>query len=184
MKLINLLPPSEQKVLQQEKLYGGLLRFLIASVVSYAIVIVVLIGWRFYLQSTLDNVDIDIKKNQALIDRQDNDTIRKEVQKTNNTNTDYINFAANNPNWSKVLIGFSKLVPKEVVITSFNANTKSGKIDILGVGLTRDAVLQLRSNIDGSPLFKNINLPLENLQKSSNVLFNFTFYLADGALKL
>lgn len=183
MKVINLLPQTEQKELQQEKLFRSFRKFLIACGVSYALLIAGLIGWKIFLTTTLANVDSDIKKNQALIDRQDNDAIRKEVGKINNTNADYLAFAANNPTWSKVLAAFSNLVPSDVVITSFNGNTKTGKIDILGVGTTRDAVLTLRANIANSSMFKNINLPLENLQKPANVVFNYTFYLADGALK-
>jgi Tfp pilus assembly protein PilN len=183
MKVINLLPQSEQKSIRQEKLFSSFRKFLLASAMTYALVIAGVVGWKFYLQSTLVGVDADIKKNQAFIDKQENDNIRKEAQKNNNTVTDYITLAKANPNWSNVLIELSRLVPSDVVLTSLAANTKTGKIELLGVGLTRDAVLKLRSNIAGSSTFKNINLPLENLQKPTNVVFSYAFYLADGALK-
>jgi Tfp pilus assembly protein PilN len=182
MKVINLLPQSEQKNLQQEKLSASLRKFLISSAISYGFIILLLVGWRFYLQGTLANVDSDIKKNQALINRQDNDILRKQVQKINNIDTDYLNLAKVNPQWSKILLAFKKLVPNDVLITSLNANTKTGKIDIIGVGLSRDSVLALRTNIANSPVFQNVNLPLENLQKANNVVFNYSFFIADGAL--
>jgi hypothetical protein len=177
MKIINLLPKIEQKYIAQEKLAVAFGKFLAISAVSYAIIIAGLIGWRVFLQNTLDNVDTDIKTKQAIIDREGNDQIRKEVIKENAAISDYLNFAKTNPQWSTVMTAFSKLVPSDIIITSLNANTKTGKIDLLGVGLTRDAVLALRSNIVNSPLFKDINLPLENLQKANNVTFSYSFYL-------
>ena len=183
MRVINLLPSSEQQALRQENLFHSFIRFLIFSAASYIILIAVMLGCSFYLQSTFLGVDADIKSNQAIIDRQDNNAIRQEVQKQNNIIVDYNNLSTASPKWSGVLSEFAKLVPSDVVLTSLAANTKTGKIDVLGVGTTRDAVLKLRSNINDSKLFKNINLPLENLQKPSNVVFSYTFYLADGALK-
>ncbi|GAC1574107.1 MAG: hypothetical protein NVS3B9_5480 [Candidatus Doudnabacteria bacterium] len=183
MKVINLLPQTEQKIIQQEKFQQSFKKFLVACVLSYFLLSALLIGWRLYLMATLANVDSDIKKNQSIVDRQDNDTLRKQVMQINGTTTDYLTLTGSNPKWSKILMAFASLVPGDSIITSLNGNTQSGKIDIVGVGATRDSVLLLRSNIAGSPLFKNINLPLENLQKPTNVLFSYTFYLADGALR-
>jgi Tfp pilus assembly protein PilN len=182
MRVINLLPKSEQKALAQENLFTYFKRFVMFSAGSYVLLILILLGWRIYLNSTYSDLDGDIKRSQALIDRQDNDAARKQIQKYNNTSTDYLSLAAASPKWSKVLESFSRMVPSDVLITSINANTKTGKIDIAGVGLTRDAVLALRSNIAASQLFKNVNLPLENLQKPSNVVFNYSFFVADGVL--
>ncbi len=183
MRVINLLPLAEQRAIKQETLFRSFRKFLFFSLTTYILIIAILFGWKFYLQSTLVGVDVDIKKNQAIVDSQDNNAIRQAVQKSNNTVVDYLNFTATNPKWTNVLNELAEIVPSDVILTSLVANTKTGKIDILGVGLTRDAVLTLRSNIAASKTFKNINLPLENLQKPNNVVFSYTFYLAEGAIK-
>lgn len=144
--------------------------------------VAIFIAWRFYLQSTLSNIDNDIKKAEALISSQDNQKTKAEVEKNNNIVADYNNFTATNPLWSPVLETFAELVPDTVSIVNFSANSKTGKIDISGTGQTRDAVLLLRTNILASNKFRNINLPLENLQKPTDTPFNYSFFLAPGVL--
>ena len=182
MKIINLLPPAEQKIIKLERINSYFKRFLLLAIIIFILMISGFIAWRFYLQSTLSNIDTDIVKAEALISSQDNQKTKAEVERNNDIITDYNTFAAANPNWSPVLEAFAALVPKEVLVTNFSANTKTGKIDISGTGLNRDAVLQLRSNILATSQFRNINLPLENLQKPKNTPFNYTFFLAPNVL--
>jgi hypothetical protein len=99
MRVINLLPKSEQKALAQENLFTYFKRFVVFSAGSYVLLILILLGWRIFLNSTYSDLDGDIKRSQALIDRQDNDAARKQIQKYNNTSTDYLCLSAASPKW-------------------------------------------------------------------------------------
>lgn len=183
-RVINLLPGGEQQSLGYERRFMAVRRFVIWSAISYAILLGGLAYWRFDLDRTLQNVDADIDREKQLIAKQDNDQVKQQIVKDNNVLSDYNTFAAANPQWSGVLAQFAKLVPGDVIITSFNANTKSGKIDITGIAANRDSeAVTLRNNLAASPLFKSVNLPFENLQKATNVDFSYTFYLNDNILK-
>lgn len=182
MKTINLLPSSEQEILRQEKMLATLRRFVIVSFLSYAAVALVFIASRFFLLEHLSTLDVEIQKQKIIISKQDNTALKTQVEKNNAIVSDYNNLAQANPRWSAVLEEFALLVPADLVVKSFSANTATGKIDIAGSSLSRDSVLRLRANLASSKLFKNVDLPLENLQKPFNADFHYTFYLQDKVL--
>lgn len=179
MKVINLLPQTEQEHLDRKKVLITLRGFLLASALSYAVVVAILLGTRVYLGNTLANLDQDIAKQLAIVSKEDNVKLQNQIDSINNITTDYNKLSETNPRWSNILEVFSKLVPEGIYVETFNSNTKSGKIDISGTGDTRDAVLVLRSNIAQSSMFKDIDLPLENLQKPTDAQFHYTFYVAN-----
>ncbi len=182
MRIINLLPPAEQKNLQTREIESFLARFFVWILIIFVVMVGILVASRFYLQSILGNIDKDIEKVESQISTQDNQKVKAEIVRNNNIINDYVNLAAANPTWSPMLIDFAKLVPDSVGILSFGVDAKTRRIDITGIGLTRDDVLLLRSNILASPLFEKINLPLENLEKATKTPFNYTFYLRPEVL--
>lgn len=179
MKQINLLPKSEQKLIHQEKIYASIKTFMFWSFFMYIIVAFALVGGKYYVQYAASNLDADIAQQKAIIGKQDNVNLKKEIDNYNAIVTDYNQLTKNFPTWSKVVKAFADLVPPEIYLTNFSANTKTGKIDIIGVGGTREAVLELRDNILASPEFRNIDLPFENLAKAKNVSFHYTFYVKE-----
>ena len=72
--------------------------------------------------------------------------------------------------WTKFLIQFSKLVPSDVVISSINIQGQ--KVLLSGTAQTRDGLIKFDSNLKQSPLFSNVETPLENLLKRNDVEFN------------
>jgi hypothetical protein len=179
MKQINLLPKSEQKLLHQEKIYASVKTFMFWSFFMYIVVAIVLVGGKYYVQYAANNLDTEIAQQKSIISKQDNVNLKKEIDNDNAIITDYNLLGKNVTTWSETLKIFSDIVPPEIYLTSFSSNSKTGKIDIVGVGGTRESVLLLRDNIIASSEFKDIDLPFENLQKSINVPFHYTFYLAD-----
>lgn len=182
MKIINLLPPQEQDLLRKQKVFYSLKAATAVSFLSYLVIVGILFGWRMYLASSLTSLDNQIVEQNRIISGQDNTELKKEADRYNFIAGDYKKFMAEMPEWSRVLAEFAALVPGDVQITSLNGNTVSGKIAISGKSRTRDSVLTLRSRIASSSYFKNIDLPLENLQKPTNVEFRYTFYLKDNVL--
>lgn len=182
MKIINLLPPTEQRLLRKNRVFSSLKKFVWASVMTYIVVVLVLVGYRLYLQKNLSSLDNQINEEQQIISKGDNVALQKEITDINKTVSDYNRLVEENPKWSKVLEEFAKLVPDGIYITGFSANGSTGKIDIKGTGLTRDSVLALHTNIAASKIFKNVDLPLDNLQKPTNVQFHYSFFLQDKVL--
>lgn len=184
MKIINLLPKSEQTLIKQEKVFSTVRRAAVYSYISYGLLFAILVGTRFYMQQHLTNLNSLIAQQQEIISKQNNVNLKNAINNDNSTIQDYLNLAKNNPTWSKVLEAFVKDVPPGVEIQTFKTNTSTGQIQITGVALNRDAVvIQLRQNILNDPLFENIDLPFDNLQQPSNLSFHYTFYVKTNLLK-
>lgn len=182
MKIINLIPPDELSALRKSRVFHIARNFVVASVITYVIAVVALVGGRLYEQQNYLNLDNQIKEQQQAINAGDNVVLQKQITDFNKTVTDYDTLVESNPRWSYVLENFVKLVPVGVDITGLSANSSTGKIEIKGVGDVRDNVLILRSNIVASKLFRDIDLPLDNLQDPVNSKFHYSFYLRDGVL--
>lgn len=48
------------------------------------------------------------------------------------------------------------------------------KISITGIAPSRETLLSFRETLEGSPTFKNVNLPISNFVKGSNINFNLS----------
>lgn len=177
--MINLLPSSEQELLRKERIFSRLRAWIIASLLSYALAVVTLIVARIYMESDLSSLDSQIRTQTKIISEKNNAALKKRVENYNGLVADYVKLQTSTPRWSKILIVLSALTPSDVQITNFSANLASGKLDISGKSRTRDSVLLLRSNIASNPNFKNIDLPLENLQKPANLDFHYSFFFSD-----
>ena len=182
MKIINLLPPEEQKQLRQEKIFANIKIFFYFAIASYVLLFLSFLAWRTYILLNGSNLDLMVQRTQQLITQQNNDALKIKIQYNNNLVSDYNNLYPQSPKWSKILIEFANLVPNGVVLNSFNASSSDARIDIAGTAATRDEVLLLRQNIANAADFKNINLPLENIAKPDNVDFHYTFYVNDNVL--
>jgi len=183
MRIINLLPKYEKEAYRKLRILSHLREFTLWSFVTYVVVLAILIGTHFYIQKNLFNIDNDIALEKQIIAKADNAAIKSQLDFNNGSVADYNQLAQTNPTWSRVLEGFSNLVPQGVAIKEFSANLADGKIQINGTAQTRDAVLVLRQNIIASSLFQNIDFPLDNLQKPTNTSFHYTFFLKTGVLK-
>lgn len=182
MKIINLLPDSEKEALQKQKFLSGFRKFMFFSFLSFILVTLALIGGRIYEEEALSNLDWQIEQQRKAISTEKDTALRKQIDKYNGYLTDYNQLSSLIPSWSPVLEEFANLVPSGIIITSFNGNAKSGKIDIAGKADTRDQILDLHDRIANSKTFKSIDMPLENLQKPTKLDFHFTIYLADNVL--
>ncbi len=180
MRIINLLPDSEQKLIKKEGILGNLRAVFVLAIFSYLVVAAALFVTHIYLQNNASNLASRINSEEQILQNQDQTA--QSVQKDNNIVSDYVDIAEKSPRWSEALVAFAGLVPSDVLVTDFSADAATGKIEIQGQALSRDSVLQLRTNIMASPLFKNIDLPLENLEKPANLNFHYTFYLNGGAI--
>ena len=183
MKRINLLPQHKQ----QELYYGNLFHSVsVAAVLATGILllgIVAQIGVWIYLQSAEKSISAEVDQVQQQIDKSENAELKEQIKIINAQMVDFQNLQKISPQWSAVLNAFAVLVPKNVKISQFEATSKKGQIDIAGYSPTREAVIELYNNINSDKAhFKDVNYPLENVSKPTDVAFTFTFFIQDGVL--
>lgn len=183
MKRINLLPSNKQTELYYEDLYHSTTVAVVLGILILSLGVLAQISVLFYLQNKEVKLvkEIEVLKQQT--DKTENSEQKKQIKLINSQMLDFEKLAADSPVWSKVLSAFSALVPKEVKISSFDADAKTGKVEISGYAPTRESVIELYNNINADKEhFKDINYPLENVAKPTDVQFNYTFTIQEGVV--
>jgi len=71
--------------------------------------------------------------------------------------------------WTMILNKLSELVPNGVVISKFSADQKG--FSLAGTADTRNNFLLFQKNLNESAIFKNIDSPLENYIKETDLVF-------------
>lgn len=183
MKRLNLLPHHKQTELYYETLYHSIS---VAAVLSIAILllgILAQVAVMFYLGAKEKSVTLQVEDLKQQIDRTENAELKQEIRFINSQMQDFETLTKTSPQWSKVLKAFSQLVPSGVKINTLSADTKTNKVEISGFSPTRELVIELYNNINSDKInFRDVDYPLENVAKPSNVRFNYSFFIQDGVL--
>ncbi len=183
MKHINLLPPKKQTELYYEDLYHSTAVAVALGVLILMLGIVAQIFVSIYLQSKTTKLNSEIQTLKQQTDKTENAEQKTQIKMINSQMQDFEKLAKDSPIWSKVLLAFSKQVPKTVKIDSFQADAKTGKITISGYSPTRDLVIELYNNLNSDKEhFKDVDYPLENVTKPADILFNYSFTIQEGIL--
>jgi Tfp pilus assembly protein PilN len=177
MKYINLLPKEEQKEIRLEKMNSRLTNLFIWIFISLLVLALAFVIARLYLGSAMDRYSNLIEQQKQAVAKQENKEVKDQLLEFNSDLNNLVELNKHHARWSEVMIAFARLVPEDVSIDTFMADRLSGKISIMGFAKNRDSVLALRNNILDSEYFTNINFPLSNLTRPTDVSFKYTFYV-------
>lgn len=184
IKIINLLPKAKQKELHYEALFHSVLTAAIIGGVSLLVVVVLEVGLGVYLQRAQSSVEAQIEQTKKLSNKEENSQLKTTIDGINAQLKDYQDLSSSSPLWSKALRYFSADVPDGIKITTFSADTAKKQVDINGYAPTREQVIALYNKInDDKEHFKDIDYPLENVARATEVDFHFTFFVQDSVLK-
>ncbi len=184
MKIINLLPKSKQKELQYENLFHSVFTAAIIGAASLLLVVLLEVGLGVYLQRQHTVITQQIEQTKKLSNKEENAQLKIVVDGINAQLKDYQELSAASPLWSKALRSFTENVPEEVIITTFNADSSKKQVDISGYAPTREQVISLYNRINSDKKhFRDIDYPLENVARATDVDFHFTFFVQDDVLK-
>lgn len=184
MKVINLLPKERQKEIYLEDRFRLVVLFFGISVSTLLLTSLCLVGARMYLKNESSNISNEITQLKTAVNKQENAELKTNISKINNLILDFRTLSEATPAWSKVLLAFGRLVPEGVGVTNFSADLEKKRIDISGFSKSRESVIELYNNVKADTKnFKDINYPLENVAKPTDVAFKFTFFIQPETLK-
>lgn len=184
MKTINLLPPDRQSLLRLEGIFRALLSVIWLSLLSFALVFLVQLGVKFYLQSQAAGIKESIARLETQVKKQENVATESKINDLNNLIADYKNFSQDTPKWYNIVKALAALPPDGVTINSFSIDFKTLVIQISGTAATRDEVIKLHDNILADDKeFYGIDYPLENINSPNNISYHYTFTARDTLLK-
>jgi hypothetical protein len=182
MQTINLLPESEQKELRMQVIAEQVSSFWIWTLLSFVIFGAFSYFGQFTLKDQITQTERTINVRSAVLNSGENEKYKNEVETLNNNIKSFKALNKEHYQWSRVLEEIALILPSDVTLDSLILQRDTGKIDIVATAGERDSILSFWANVIKFPYFANINFPLSNLEKSTDVPFMFTFYLKPGKL--
>jgi Tfp pilus assembly protein PilN len=177
MKIINLLPNSEQKEIQREFLFRRVVVFWVLVWVSMGLLLTLTIATKIYLNKKISDTKKEITNGQNTLNSSDYRDLQKQVLQLNGSIKEVNNLITQHYYWSKSLVALADLIPSDVQLNQVVLDRETGRIDISGQAQNRDSIIKFWSDVIKSDYFHDINFPLANLEKPKIANFTFTFYV-------
>ena len=167
MITLNLIPPEQVAKLKNKKTYAAIKDLLLLFLLFSIIVSIMLVGSKYYLQEKLTSL---MDRNSASI--QSNNNLNSRIIAINDKINRTYSIQKNFKRWSYLLQKINELTPSAITVNEISISKGEISLEIIGVAKTRDDLLQLKKNLDGSGLFAKINLPISSLINRENNSFN------------
>lgn len=183
MKLINLLPKTERREVELQIVTRQVVKFLIWSACAMAVFLLLAFGTMLYLKGEMLSVDRDIAESKKELSSSGTQQLQERVLAVNKQLKIIGSLRDQHYNWTNALSEISRILPDDVQVNSLSVDRKTAEIRLTGTAERRESVIKFWSNVKKSKYFKNINFPLSNLERETNVPFTYTFYANKEMLK-
>jgi len=184
MKTINLLPKEQSRQLRLEILSGQLVSFWMWIIISMVFVLVLSLTAAFLLKERIGINQEEIELKKSALRTQATQELEQEVSSLNNQIKIVNNLRKDHYYWSQAMAELTRMVDSETRLTNVRMERTSNKITVSGVAADRESMLSFWSSVTKSDLFKDIDFPLANLEKPTEVPFYFSFYVDEKLIKL
>lgn len=168
MKLsLNLLPPQKKADLRSAGILSHAQSMVLLVLIAAAFAAVVLLAVRVVLTTNLNN----LSNNTAAPDTAEFQTYTEEIKAMNSHAARLAAVTSGRNEWSKALDGIAAALPDGVTIYRIGLRA-TGRVNISGLGRTRDDVLTFQRNLKDSPIFSDLQSPLTNILQRAEVKFD------------
>lgn len=174
---INLLPPEEKENLKLQEtrrwiiFYGN--SILISSGFFAALLIIVLI----FVSTQLKNANLDLAAAQTSFQGQDLKAQQDLIKDLDNKLAKIDKMQKEKKQISDILISLSNITPEETRLNSLSINNKN-ELVISGFAKNRENIIRFKEILENSSLFENIENPLSNLIKQTDIDFTFNMKIS------
>ncbi len=165
MIYLNLLPYKFRKELRLRYLYQILVRQ------SFIIVFVLLVLSGFFYASgiILNNFYEVVDSTNFLMGNQVKEPIS--VTEVNTKINKVANFTQGEVSWVEVIGSSTSPFKDKICLNSLEIIKDSGKVYIQGVAQDRDALINLKTHLEDSDYFSQVNLPIKNFFQREDINF-------------
>jgi len=175
--MINLLPSQEKEELKNEEKFK-------TTIILGSLSFVFLIFLGLLLFSIKINILSEIQDKKVLIEIEsrssENPQIKefeKNVAETNQKISQLNSFYKNQTSIPSALEKISNLLPANVYLTSLSYQKENSQVILQGYAQTREGLLEFKKSLESQKEVKNLDSPISNLIKSTNIDFYFSFNL-------
>ncbi|MBU1131303.1 PilN domain-containing protein [Patescibacteria group bacterium] len=166
MITLNLISPSQKHLLKIKQFYQILKNFLSVLTIYSLILSIILIPLNqkiYILKEDVNNRKREVQfKNKNISDNVLG--LNKQIETLSQILSEFFN-------WPNYLINLSALAPAGVSLNHLSASLDNKEFIINGYASTRDDLIILKNNLENSPLFEEITIPLSNFLTQQGVTF-------------
>lgn len=181
MIALNLLPPQEKYLLAQGRLQRLLLFYGIAIMGALLIFMVLLGTIWLYVDLQYKTIANELNSVQASLNGLDLKTQGDEVTTLNAQLQKISSIQKNQNKYSELLPALANLVTDGIRLDSLSFDP-GGKVALNGYAQKREQIIAFKDSLEKSGLFVNIENPLSNLVKETDINFVFNFQVGSGVL--
>lgn len=181
MLKLNLLPPEEKNALMIEQSQRWIV-FYGSAIAAILLIFAGLLGaiW-LSINYQLKNAAAEFNSVQTSLKGRDLKSQEEQISQTNAFLKNLDNIQRGQKIYSDLLIALSDLVPPGAKLTSLTIDEKNA-VALYGFAAQREQILAFKEALENSKLFKDIESPLSNLVKQTDINFYFNFNLQPDAL--
>jgi len=171
---LNLLSLKDKEKIKIEKNFLLIKNVVFVVSLALAIIIVSLLSTRIILNIYIKDFDKTIENEEILLSSTKRASLEKSTKDLNSQLNTIESIQKEYVKWSNLLTELTKIVPGGVKINSLELNKNNKKVNITGVSINREVLLEFQNNLKNSNYFTNITSPISNLLVRENVEFQFT----------
>jgi len=177
MLKLNLLPPEEKKRLELDRLGRLLASFSVHLAIGLAIFVLILVNAYFCIRILIkaQNDLVEVRQNDEKAQHQVK--VESEIKQANQQARQIYIKQAGLTILTPILEEVSKIVPSGIYLTGLSYQAAENQINLSGRANNRDRLLAFEDSLKKSPHFREIEAPLSNLIKQTDINFSFTINL-------
>jgi len=175
MITINLIPTDKKEEVRLSEIYIVIKNLIVLLLLLTTIVAIILLASKMILQNTFNRIvsEATLTTKYGSIFNVDIKNFNQQLKAVEKIQKRYIP-------WTDFIVNFVGLVPENVSLNNISLNIEGTKNDkesanefvISGTARTREKLLEFKANLEGSPMFSSVTVPLENLLKKDDISFN------------
>ncbi len=182
--MLNLLPQSEKKLLEQEKCQRALLIFGLIVLAALICFNLILLSIKIYISGQVKAENIIFQQFEQQVQSSKLRSIEETIRTANKNMADINSFYKNRISVSGLLEKISKILPQGVYLTYFSFNAKeqpngetAREVSISGFSPSREKLFELKQILESETEFQDVNFPAFNWIKPHNIDFSLNFLI-------
>jgi len=177
-KMLNLLPPKQEKKLRLRFLNRTVICFGAAIILIISSLILFLFLAQKFLNSSLEEKQAELNLWQAKPEIQELKDLEARVKGVNKNAQFLSQKLEQTTQFYLILERLAEQTPLEIRIDDLSIND-TGEITVQGYSPTRNSLLIFKKNLEAGTYFTDLDFPLSNLAKTRDIDFYFSLKVAE-----
>jgi Tfp pilus assembly protein PilN len=181
--MINLLPPSETKILQNEEKRKMILIIGFLIFIFLLCLIMMLISIKIYISGQITVEDMILSREKEEIGLSKEEDLKDKIREANNAFAEIKSFYDNQFKLTDVINRISETIPEGIFLTILSYQPKEGQVNISGFAEDRETLFEFKKNLEKEE-FKEVFFPPYTWIEAKEINFNSHFKIKPDEDKL